>query len=155
MTYARGTEVSVEKSKMEIERTLLRYGASEFASAWRDGSAMIGFKMEKRMIRFILPLPSREAFRFTPGRRNKRNDADTAVAWEQGCREKWRALGLAIKAKMEAVECVLASFEEEFLAYTLLPNGMTVADWVREPMDKALSSGVMPALMLPMLPAPR
>lgn len=30
MTYAANTSVSVENSRMEIERTLARYGAKEF-----------------------------------------------------------------------------------------------------------------------------
>ena len=35
-----------------------------------------------------------------------------------------------IKAKLEAVENSIATFEEEFLAHIVLPNDRTVADYV-------------------------
>ena len=40
-------------------------------------------------------------------------------------RQRWRALALCIKAKLEAVECGITSFEEEFLAHVVMPNGQT------------------------------
>jgi len=36
--------------------------------------------------------------------------------WEQGCRQRWRALCLAIKAKLETVESGISHFEDEFLS---------------------------------------
>ena len=42
--YAKGTSVSVEKSRGEIETILARYGASAFAYATNMGKAMIQFQ---------------------------------------------------------------------------------------------------------------
>ena len=55
--YADATEVSVEKSRAEIEKTLTRYGATAFAYAWEGGRAVIQFQAKGRRIRFDLPLP--------------------------------------------------------------------------------------------------
>ncbi len=40
--YAAGTDVGVSKSKAEIERTLVRYGADQFAYGIDGTQAMIG-----------------------------------------------------------------------------------------------------------------
>jgi hypothetical protein len=40
--YAEWTEVTVEKSKAEIEGLLRRYGATGFLYGWNEGSAVIG-----------------------------------------------------------------------------------------------------------------
>jgi hypothetical protein len=152
--YAENTGVPSDRSRAEIERTLARYGAVQFVYGWQGSQAMIGFQAHGRMIRFLLPLPDRNAVRFTqtPTRNHRRSDAQAAAAYEQAVRQSWRALALVIKAKLEAVETGITSFENEFLAHTLLPNGSTVGDWAAPQLEKAYASGAMPAL-LPALPA--
>ena len=69
-------------------------------------------------------------------------------------RQKWRALALVIKAKLEAVESGIAVFEDEFMAYIVLPGGEeTVGDFMRPQIAEAYRIGAAPN-MLPMLPAP-
>lgn len=149
MKFAEGTAVPIEKSKMEIERMLTRYGASEFLSGWKDSQAVIGFRMHNRMLRFVLPLPAKEAFRWTPSRRVKRNDSETIKAWEQGQRQAWRALALCIKAKLESVESQIETFEQAFLAEILMANGKTVSEWVAPSIEESYATGCMPQLSLP------
>ena len=149
MEFARDTEVPIEKSKMEIERTLTRYGATEFLSGWKDGQAVIGFRVHDRMLRFVLPLPNKEDFRRTPERHFRRNDADTVRAWEQGQRQRWRALALVIKAKLEAVQSGISTFEREFLGNILMANGQTVYEWTAPAIKESYATGGMPALALP------
>ncbi len=43
MKFAADTNVSVEKSKAEIESTLSRFGADQFMSGWTGTQAVIGF----------------------------------------------------------------------------------------------------------------
>lgn len=43
MNYAQNTEVSVEKSRAEIERTLQRYGATKFMYGSDTNRAVIAF----------------------------------------------------------------------------------------------------------------
>lgn len=151
-TYAADTSVSTEKSRAEIESTLRRYGADQFISGWDRQRAVIGFSMNDRQVRFTLPLPDRQAreFTHTPTRGNKRSPKQAEEAWEQACRQRWRALALVVKAKLEAVEAGIAEFEDEFMAYLALPNGTTVGQFMRPQIAEAYESGTMPS-MLPAL----
>jgi hypothetical protein len=156
--YAASTEVSSDKSRAEIERTLVRYGADQFMYGWQDGSAVIAFRANDRRIRFILPLPARDEKRFTHFKRagywTPRTSQDAInKEYEQAVRQRWRALALVIKAKLEAVESGISEFEDEFLAHVMLPTGQTVGEWMRPQVAEAYLGGHMPP-MLPMLPAP-
>lgn len=73
--YARKTNVSSGRTKEEIEKTLMRYGATGFAYGWQGSKAVIGFSLANRMIRFDLPLPDRttKEFTHTPTGRNRRD----------------------------------------------------------------------------------
>ncbi len=148
-TYAKDTNVSSELSRLEIERTLIRYGADNFAYATASGKAMIGFTMNGIQVKFILPLPKKEEFRLTPTGRD-RTDKSQYDAWEQACRQRWRALNLVVKAKLEAVECGISVFEEEFMANIVLPDGSTAGDFMLPQIARAYETSTMPP-MLPML----
>lgn len=158
MRYAEGTSVSVEKSRAEIESTLSKYGASQFAYATDSvrGLASIQFAAKERHIRFVLKLPSLEEkqFKFTPSLRNRRNSEDQYRAWEQACRQRWRALALCVKAKLEAVQCGISTFEDEFMAQIVLPSGQTVSQLMRPQISKAYLTGEVPSGIQGLLPAP-
>lgn len=149
MTYARTTEVPADKTRVEIERTLIRFGASEFAYAWRDDEARIGFAIAGRRILFRLPLPDRrdDRFWYTAVRRERRSAAAATDAYDQAVRQRWRALLLIIKAKLEAVEAGLVTIESEFLAHVLLADGTTVYDQVAPRLALAYERGEVPALL--------
>lgn len=147
--YASNTSVSVEKSKAEIEKCLQKYGASRFMSGWDQDQACIAFEFKGRLIRIVLPLPDKSKFSMTPAKRNRRSPEQQYAAWEQACRQRWRALSLVIKAKLEAVESEIATFEDEFLAYTCLPSGETISDYLQPKISTMLETGKMPKLMLP------
>ena len=147
MVYAKGTMVSPEKSKMEIERMLRRYGAGQFVSGWDQDKAVVGFSVKGRQVRFTLSMPKPEEFGTTPTGRRRSKAHLVDRAWEQNCAEKWRALALVIKAKLEAVESGIATFEDEFLANTVLPNGSTVGQWAAPQLDAVYANGSMPKLL--------
>lgn len=150
--YADDTNVPVEKSRAEIEALLSRYGADQFASGWTETQAVIMFRCKGRHVRLVLPVPDKEDFRRTPVRAVWRSDDEMRKAWEQGCRQRWRALALCIKAKLEAVECEITTFEQEFLAHIVLPSGESVGAWLAPQLDAAYTNGAMP-LGLPLLGA--
>lgn len=131
--YAQETAVSVEKSKAEIETMLNRYGATAFMSGTNQTEAVIAFEMVERKIMFRLPLPARNERRFTHtrARRLARSPEEAHREWEQACRSRWRALALAIKAKLEAVSIGITTFEDEFMAHIVMPDGLTVSQHVR------------------------
>lgn len=147
--YAESTSVSSDKSRAEIESTLRRYGADQFMYGWDATSAVVMFQAEGRRVKFQLPMPDRRAreFTHTDTRNLARTPAQAEAAWEQACRQRWRALALVIKAKLEAVDTGITEFESEFLAHIVLPDGTTVAQWARPQLARAYALGTMPALL--------
>lgn len=144
--YAQATSVSVEKSKMEIERLLTRYGATSFISGWNETNATILFECHKKRIKFMIPLPHKNEYTKTPEGRARRDEL-VLQAWEQGCRARWRALVLIVKAKLEAVQSGVALFEDEFAMQIILPDGRTVGEIVHPAIEAAYSTGKMPPML--------
>lgn len=140
--YARNTTVSCEKSKTEVERILTRYGASHFAYATMPEGSMVQFVFNGKRIKFLVPMPGRPDIK---GQNTWGYDARYRK-WEQAQRVKWRALALVIKAKLEAVSSGICTFEEEFLAHIVLPNGQTAGQHLIPRIDEAYKTGQVPAL---------
>lgn len=145
--YAENTSVSCAKSRMEIEETLARYGADSFAYASTGGKAMIAFRMHERQAKLMVPLPKIEEYQYTDKGRKRTEDSQYS-AWEQGCRQIWRVMLLMIKAKLEAIELEATTFDREFLASTLLPDGRTVEEHVLPQIERAYETGEVPPVML-------
>jgi hypothetical protein len=148
--YAKKTTVTVEKSKAEIEKTLVKYGADGFSSAWEKDKAAISFKIDDRYVRLELGLPQEEEYSHD-SRGQRMGEAKARAACDQANRQRWRALLLIIKAKLEAVECGISSIEREFLADVVLPDNTRLGDALMPQIQLAYSNGKMPAL----LPAPK
>lgn len=132
--FAARTKTPVEQTRIEIERTLKKYGASKFAYFSESGRAIVVFEADERRLRFDLPLPE--------------GDTDKDA---QGRRQKWRALLLAIKSKLECVASGIETFEEAFLAHVVMPDGITVAQHTRP----RIASAYKGETMVPLLPAPK
>ena len=115
MTYARNTRVPPEKTRAEIEHTVKKYGAKGFASAWQGDAVRIEFLCRDRHIRMTMIEPSAA----------------------QPARSKWRSLLLLVKAKLEAVDAKIVTFEEAFLGDVVMPDGRTVWETTREPIKVA------------------
>jgi len=152
-TYARKTDTSVESSRIEIERTLTRYGAEHFAYMNSPDKAVVGFQIENLRVRFDMPMPKRDERVFTHYSRGKsgmvyqRSDSAAFAEWQQACKQRWRALALVIKAKLEACECGIATFEDEFLAYIVLPDGRRVGDHALPAITAVKNGKDMPPLL--------
>lgn len=148
--YAEKTQVPSDRSRSEIERTLIKYGATGFAYGWEASHAVIGFAANGRHVRFSLPMPDKSAreFTHTEARSVRRSHEQIEAVYEQAIRQRWRALALAVKAKLEAVSAGITTFEQEFLAHIVLPNGNTVSQWMSPQIETAYKSGKMPSLLL-------
>jgi tRNA nucleotidyltransferase/poly(A) polymerase len=149
--FARNTEVSVERSKAEIEKLLDRYGATSFGYMRDEGTAIVLFQVHERRVKFTVEMPPVNSFTRTPTGK-LRTAEQTMIEWEKACRRHWRVLVLVVKAKLEAVETGVVSFEEEFLAHIVLPDGRTVGEWAGTQLDQIYLSGQMPPF-LPGLPS--
>jgi hypothetical protein len=113
--YAARTRVPVEKTKADIERLVKRYGAKGFVGGWQGNQARIEFLAADRHIRFSVFVPDNE----------------------QMARQKWRALLLLVKAKLEAVDAKITTFEQAFVGDIVMPSGKTVWEEIREPIKLA------------------
>lgn len=171
--YAEGTSVPMERSRQEAEKTLMRYGAKGFAYAWEQrlepyphpkdcreckgtrlrpgtnsrcwmfpGSApnvidrevvVIQFLMKERNVRLEVPMPHETEL-------GSKSKADAAV------RQRWRALVLVLKAKLEAVASGISTLESEFLANIVMQNGQTIGAAMLHRLPDVVSSGrLLPA----------
>jgi hypothetical protein len=134
--FAEGTKVPVEKTRMEIEGTLKRFGASHFAYFTEPAKAVVAFRANERNIRFDLPLPTRDQIR-------------SQDRLDRSHREKWRALLLAIKAKLSSVESKIETFEEAFYSHVVMPDGRTLYQHTSERVES-----IYKGEDIPLLPAP-
>lgn len=154
--FAEGTDVSVDRTRLELEQLLRRYNARATAFFNSAEQAAVCFEMQDRRVMFRLPLPNPKAKEFThskPGKNNPERPLSEGAAanrYEAGCRRKWRALLMAIKAKLVAVDEGIESFEDAFMAHVVMPDGQTVADHVRPRIASAYKEGKMQ----PLLPGP-
>jgi hypothetical protein len=148
--FAEGTNVSVSRSREEIEKNLNRHGATGFLYGDQGNRAAIAFELEGRRYRMELLYPAPEAFAI--GKRNQyseyqRSPAQMRAAQEQEKQRLWRGLALLVKAKLEAVASGISTIEEELLSYTVMPNNQTVGEWLEPQLDEVYRSGKMPPLI--------
>ena len=67
--------------------------------------------------------------------------------WDQACRSRWRAILLIVRAKFEAIEAGITTFEREFLADTVLADGRTLSAYIEPQLKAMYSTGNMPTLL--------
>lgn len=130
--YVRGASISCAAFRAEIQEMLTRYGATGFRYGWEEGRTAIAFTAGGRHFRFVLVLPGSTADPLQP----RRTDP-AAKPGEDASRQRWQKLSMLIRAKLEAVAAGVATFDEEFLAYMVLPGGGTVSQAVAPSIDAA------------------
>lgn len=131
MAYAATTDVTIAKTKTEIEALITKRKATGFGIYTEGDTAIVIFRMHDRQIRFTLPVPELGA---------KGSD--------QARRSRWRALLLVIKAKLESVESGIETFEESFLAHVVMADGRTVYERTQKPIAEEYRLGVSTKLLL-------
>jgi hypothetical protein len=130
MPYAQHTKVPVIQSQAEIERLVVKHGGDQFLCGWTAEAAQVGFRIQGRMLKFLIPMPD------TTGR-----------GADQRRRRLWRALLLVIKAKFEIVESGIETFDEAFLSNIVMSDGSTVGDWAAPQIAAMYAKGDMPPLL--------
>lgn len=159
MTFAKGTKTSIDTTEQQIKKMLQKAGATGTAFMEERSRAIVAFHLNERSIQFRLPLPERDDSKFTHwyvknshglAKEPTPRSADAAAnLWVQACRERWRALHLCIKAKLESVEQGIETFDESFLAHIQTPDGRTVGDQVIPEMLAQLEGKPMRPLLAP------
>jgi len=150
--YASTTTVAPENSRAEIERVLKRYGADGFQYATQGNRAGVAFTVNKIMVKISLTLPSEADDEIRLDRWGG-VDYESRIKnrLDQALRQRWRALFLVVKAKLESVESGIETFEEAFMPHMVIPTGehagKTVGEIMLPTFTRALESGVMPKLL--------
>lgn len=158
-TYAASTDVPADRSRAQIEQAVRKYGGRRFMYGWEEDGpnprAVVAFVIGERQVRFLLPMPDRNSreFTLTPSSKRPRSTTAADAAYEQAVRSRWRSLGLVIRAKLEAVSAGIVTFDEEFLAHLVLPEGDTVGERMHPVLAQTFREGASPPALLP--PAPR
>ncbi len=139
--YAENTSVPVERSRAEVEHVLSRYGATGFGYSWERRAVaitptptygprteMLVFQVATRRVRLDVPMPTQR-------------EAGSEKKAEAAARQRWRAVVLVIKAKLEAVESGISTLEAEFLANIVTESGRTIGEVVLPRLSEACASG--------------
>lgn len=150
MRYAEGSRTSTIHSLMEINKTVVRFGASDFRYTQSADTCVVEFiynpdkqNPSQRHVKIGLKLPDRNSpeFTTTPARGRKRDAEATMKAWEQERARKYRELVLLIKAKLVACQSDITHFDAEFLPYLVIPGKGTIGEMMLPALDKALING--------------
>ncbi len=152
--FASSTKVPVNNSKNEIEHTLKRYGSSGFMYANDEDDQgtfiAIAFKVDGRGIKMCMRMPDPKADEFSKDNRG-RDLAPSVVESriQQDERRRWRSLTLIVKAKLEAVDSGVATFDQEFMPYMVLPSGKTISEELLPKLAAWRTTGKLPLLLGP------
>lgn len=146
MSYAKNTTVSPERSQTEIKNTLRRYGADRFGIMEEKNQGHVMFEYKGLLIQMTVKFPDKNDFSKTDSGK-KRIESAIESSYDQAIRQRWRALLLAIKAKLEAVECGISTIEQEFLAFIMMPDGRNISDHLIPELNKIVLSGNMPKML--------
>jgi hypothetical protein len=144
--YASNTSVSPEKTQNDIRDTLRRYGAGKFGIMEESDKAHVMFEYDTLMIQLTINLPDKNDFVKTEAGRSRKSTS-VNEAYRQAIRQRWRALLLAIKAKLEAIECGISTIEKEFLAFVIMPDGKSLGDHLIPELKNVSSTGKTPKLI--------
>lgn len=147
MSYAKGTGVAPEKSRVEIERLLVKHRATQHGVNFDNekGVAIVIFTISKRVVSFMVDMPKRDQFK---GARNGYWPTESKIddLWQQAIRERWRVLLMALKGKFAAVESGIETFEQAFFYHLQVPGGGTVGEHVMPRYQAAMAAPGTPLL---------
>lgn len=129
----------IEKSRQSIERLLRTHHAEDFLYGTRGGHALISFRMHNWQLRFYLPLPDNPTGMPTA--------ASVLAKREHACALRWRGFVQLLKVKLETIAVGASTFEQEFLAYIVMPSGDTVAQEVVPRISQAYADGSVEGLL--------
>jgi hypothetical protein len=120
--YAQNTSVPVERSRVEVEQVLAKYGATHFGTMTKPDGATIVFEFKGRQIQLAVPMPPKTDKAFTHKGWRARTAQAKDKLWEAEYRRRWRVLVITVKAMLEAVDSKLLTFDEAFLAHIVVPG---------------------------------
>ncbi len=107
--YAKGTTVSVSKSREAIARLIERFGVGNLATGVMAGRDFVMFDHDGQTYRFMI---------------EPEDDEDEKM-------RKWRCLVLYVRAALVVVDEGVRDLDSVFLADRILPNGQSWGDYAK------------------------
>lgn len=145
MSYARNTGVPIGRTRTHIEELLTQYKADSIGVMTESAPprATVIFRIHGWGVRMRISMPTADEFsKVKVGRHpRKLTTQECQQRAEQAARERWRALYLALKAKLVSVETGVETFEEAFLPHLVLKGGQTVLESIRPQLGPGASPG--------------
>ena len=126
--FANRTKVPIFQTIGEIQRTVERYGASGFQYAVEENRAGVRFTFAEppRQIKMTVELPETE----------------------QSRRQRWRALLLTVKSKLECVASGIETFDEAWMPHIMVnATGQTLGELMLPDLTRKLETGDFPKLI--------
>jgi hypothetical protein len=155
-SYAEGTRVPIEKTRLDIKSELRKRGAQQimFHDDWDRGFTVIAFALNGSAYLNYLPLPTLDSIpaRISGNGHYRSEEARRDLAERESARLH-RSLFLLIKAKLVAVEDGITTTEQEFfkdlVVWSESGQQTTVYEWYAPQVKHLQSTGLQP----PLLPA--
>ena len=136
----------ISKTKTDIEELLAQHGATGFAYATEGDRSLVAFSMSGRRVQIMMVMPSVDDYA-RKARKARRTAAAQRTAWEQVCRQRWRALLLIIRAKLKALESGITTLESESWSTSCcLTAGRWASGWHRR-LTKPMRRARMPPML--------
>ena len=149
MAYASGTEVSIDRSRAEIEKVLAKAGAKEFAYWRNEEGSNIAFRIDGLMVRLTVAAPKPPADNGKKGQAYRKYKPEQQVRWvEDEEKRRWRVILIAVKAKLELVAMQQSTILREFMADTVMVNGKLVAEELEPRIRQMYELNKMPKTLL-------
>ena len=126
------TSIDAEKTIMEIQRILVKKGASKIVTDYQDQlpkAVTFCLNMNGNLIAFSLPA------NYTGVLKALKNDKKVPKRFlteEHALRVSWRIVKNWVEAQMALVEAELADVTEVFLPYAITKNGTTLYNSINE-----------------------
>lgn len=125
--YAKNTSVTIDRSMNQIRVALQKEGADGVAIAETKEKAVVQFVFESTPYKFVITYPTfNDDFIKYTGTGKKRTIPQMELESEKEKRRLWRAMGLYIKAAIEAHTNGLIDLKRSMMGNIMLPSGHTM-----------------------------
>ena len=153
-SYAKGTSVSVARSKEEIQNVLVKYGCHDIGEASKQNQGwVIEFTRDNRLARMqvVFPDPDDPEFRTTHNGTRRRSHDQVDRLIEQETRRRFRCLLIYLKGKFEYLDSGVSDFETEFFGHIVDPvKKITMSQMLKHHVqERYLGNDVQPLICLP------
>lgn len=146
------SSVDADKTAQEIARCLSLHGAQAVLTEYNEVDSYVEaisfrVKLGEQVVSFRLPCDWKPVFEVMYGNKKGYSNYDKRYArqqseWRaQSVRTAWRIVKDWVEAQMALVETKMATTQQVFLPYAIMPNGQTLSEHITSNPQLLLGSG--------------